>query len=512
MNENAENDGNNWNFFHNCDIIILIINVQGINMNRRSKRTRSGNMKRNINIVLLTIYLLLGGFLLFLIFRHNILAFRYLNIISAVLVLLAALVGLLLIVYKKAEKFTVFFLTLAILVSSVSLYALQQFVGFTNHINSTSNYSEYSISVVVLKDSEINNVTQLDTVTGPTETDNDNIQKLLADIKTSQSKDLTVEKATSYLAAYKSLLSGETKAIVLNSVFENIIEAEYPDYASKIKKIYTKNLIKEVAAPKVSKNKAFNIYVSGIDTYGPISSVSRSDVNILMTVNRDTKKILLTTTPRDSYVPIADGGNNQKDKLTHAGIYGVDSSIHTLENLYGVDINYYVRLNFTSFLKLIDLLGGVDVYNDQEFTAHTNGKYYPVGNVHLDSEQALGFVRERYSLADGDRDRGRNQQKVIVAVIQKLTSTEALKNYDNIIKGLQDSLQTNMPLETMMDLVNTQLESGGNYKVNSQDLKGTGRMDLPSYAMPDSNLYMMEIDDSSLAAAKAAINDVMEGK
>ena len=481
-------------------------------MNRRSKRTRSGNMKRNINIVLLTIYLLLGGFLLFLIFRHNILAFRYLNIISAVLVLLAALAGLLLIVYKKAEKFTVFFLTLAILVSSVSLYALQQFVGFTNHINSTSNYSEYSISVVVLKDSDINNVTQLDTVTGPTETDSDNIQKLLADIKTSQSKDLTVENATSYLAAYKSLLSGEAKAIVLNSVFENIIEAEYPDYASKIKKIYTKNLIKEVAAPKVSKNKAFNIYVSGIDTYGPISSVSRSDVNILMTVNRDTKKILLTTTPRDSYVPIADGGNNQKDKLTHAGIYGVDSSIHTLENLYGLDINYYVRLNFTSFLKLIDLLGGIDIYNDQEFTAHTNGKYYPVGNVHLDSEQALGFVRERYSLADGDRDRGRNQQKVIVAVIQKLTSTEALKNYDNIIKGLQDSLQTNMPLETMMDLVNTQLESGGNYKVNSQDLKGTGRMDLPSYAMPDSNLYMMEIDDNSLAAAKAAINDVMEGK
>ena len=368
------------------------------------------------------------------------------------------------------------------------------------------------MSVVVLKDSEINNVTQLDSVTGPTETDNDNIQKLVADIKTTQSKDLTVEQSASYLAAYKSLLSGETKAIVLNSVFENIIEAEYPDYASKIKKIYTKQLTKDVAAPKVSKNKAFNIYVSGIDTYGPISSVSRSDVNILMTVNRDTKKILLTTTPRDSYVPIADGGNNQKDKLTHAGIYGVDSSIHTLENLYGVDINYYVRLNFTSFLKLIDLLGGIDVYNDQEFTAHTNGKYYPVGNVHLDSEQALGFVRERYSLADGDRDRGRNQQKVIVAIIQKLTSTEALKNYDNIIKGLQDSLQTNMPLETMMDLVNTQLESGGNYKVNSQDLKGTGRTDLPSYAMPDSNLYMMEIDESSLAAAKAAINDVMEGK
>ena len=481
-------------------------------MNKRSKRARSGKVKRSINIALLTIYVLLGGFLLFLIFRHNILAFRYLNVITATVVILVALASLLLIIYRKAEKFTIFFLTLAILMSSVSFFALQQFVGFTSHINSTSNYSEYSMSVVVLKDSDVHNVTQLDSVTGPTDTDNDNIQKLIADIKTSQSKELTVEQSTSYLTAYKSLVSGEAKAIVLNSVFENIIESEYPDYASKIRKIYTKNITKEVAAPKVSKNKSFNVYVSGIDTYGPISSVSRSDVNILMTVNQDSKKILLTTTPRDSYVPIADGGNNQKDKLTHAGIYGVDSSIHTLENLYGVDINYYVRLNFTSFLKLIDLLGGVDVYNDQEFTSRHGKFHFPVGNVHLDSEQALGFVRERYSLADGDRDRGRNQQKVIVAIIQKLTSTEALKNYSDIIQGLQDSLQTNMPIETMMDLVNAQLESGGSYKVNSQDLKGTGQMGLPSYAMPDSNLYMMEIDDSSLAAAKSAIQDVMEGR
>lgn len=482
-------------------------------MSRRFKKSRSQKVKRSVNIVLLTIYLLLVGFLLFLIFKYNILAFRHVNIVVAVFALIVAVIATLLIIYKKAEKFTIFFLTLAVLVSSVSVFALQQFVGFTSHINATSNYSEYSLSVVVLKDSDINNVAQLSSVMGPTGTDNENIQKLISDIKTSQNKDLTVDKSTSYLSTYKSLISGEAKAVVLNSVFENIIEAEYPDYASKIKKIYTKKMTKEVETPKVSKDRFFNIYVSGIDTYGAISSVSRSDVNILMTVNRDTKRILLTTTPRDSYVPIADGGNNQKDKLTHAGIYGVDSSIHTLENLYGVDINYYVRLNFTSFLKLIDLLGGVDVYNDQEFNAHTNnGKNYPVGTLHLDSKDALGFVRERYSLADGDRDRGRNQQKVIVAILQKLTSAEALKNYDSIIKGLQDSIQTNMPLETMMNLVNAQLESGGTYKINSQDLKGTGRMDLPSYAMPESNLYMMEISDSSLESVKAAIKDVMEGK
>ena len=481
-------------------------------MSRFSKRARQGKTKMLISWGLLAIYAVLAVFLLFLIFKYNMLDFRYLNIVVAVLIVVLAILCFFLIWSKKAKNLTLILLLLGILISGTSLFAVGQFIGFTSRLNATSNYSNYSMSIAVLADSPIDNISQVTSVMGPTGTDKDNIQQLMNDLKATQNKELTVEESSSYLAAYKSLLAGDTKAIILNSVFENIIESEYPDYASKIKKIYTKELTKKVETPKDVKGDSFNVYISGIDTYGPISSVSRSDVNIIMTVNRETKKILLTTTPRDSYVPIADGGNNQKDKLTHAGIYGVDASIHTLENLYGIDLNYYARLNFTSFLKLIDLLGGVDVYNDQEFTAHTNGKFYPVGNVHLDSEQALGFVRERYSLADGDRDRGRNQQKVIVAILQKLTSTEALKNYDGIIKGLQDSVQTNMPLETMMNLVNAQLESGGTYKINSQDLKGTGRMDLPSYAMPDSNLYMMEISDSSLESVKAAINDVMEGK
>ena len=482
-------------------------------MSRSSKRTRQGKTKILISWGLLAIYTVLAVFLVFLIFKYNMLAFRYLNIVVTVLIVALAILCFFLIWSKKARNLTLILLLLGVLINGTSLFAVSQFIGFTSRLNATSNYSNYSMSIAVLADSPIENISQVTSVMGPTGTDKDNIQQLLNDLKASQNKELTVEESSSYLAAYKSLLAGDTKAILLNSVFENIIESEYPDYASKIKKIYTKELTKKVETPKDVKGDSFNVYISGIDTYGPISSVSRSDVNIIMTVNRETKKILLTTTPRDSYVSIADGGNNQKDKLTHAGIYGVDASIHTLENLYGIDLNYYARLNFTSFLKLIDLLGGVDVYNDQEFDAHTNnGKHYSVGTLHLDSKDALGFVRERYSLADGDRDRGRNQQKVIVAILQKLTSTEALKNYDGIIKGLQDSIQTNMPLETMMNLVNTQLESGGTYKINSQDLKGTGRMDLPSYAMPDSNLYMMEISDSSLESVKAAINDVMEGK
>ena len=481
-------------------------------MSRHSKESKMSKFQQSINIILLFVYMVLACFLLFLIFRYHILAISYVNVIMAIVMILLALIALFLILKRKAKIFTMILLLVSVFVSSISLIGVHQFVSLANQLNATSNYSSYSISVVVLADSEIGNVSELSSVTAPTKTDADNIKKLLDDIKTSQSKDLTVEESSSYLAAYKSLLAGETKAIVLNSVFENLIEQEYPDHAKKIKKIYTKELTKTVEAPKLSQNKAFNIYISGIDTYGPISSVSRSDVNIIMTVNQETKKILLTTTPRDAYVPIADGGNNQNDKLTHAGIYGVDASIHTLENLYGIELNYYARLNFTSFLKLIDLLDGVDVYNDQEFTSLHGNYHFPVGNVHLNSEQALGFVRERYSLTNGDGDRGRNQQKVISAIIQKLTSAEALKNFDSIMQGLQDSVQTNMPPETMVSLVNAQLASGGKYSVITRDLKGTGRMDLPSHAMPDSNLYMLEVDPNSLETLKTEIKDIMEGR
>ncbi|MFS9009799.1 LCP family protein [Streptococcus infantis] len=481
-------------------------------MGRRLKENKTSKFQQSFNIILLFLYIVLTCFLLFLIFRYHILAVSYINLLLAAIMVFIALVALFLISNRKAKKFTLIMLLLSIVASSLALVGVHQFVSLANHLNATSNYSSYSISVAVLADSEIGNVSQLSSVTAPTKTDAENIKKLLDDIKTSQNKDLKVEDSSSYLAAYKSLLAGETKAIVLNSVFENLIEQEYPEHAKKIKKIYTKELTKTVEAPKSSQNKAFNIYISGIDTYGPISSVSRSDVNIIMTVNQETKKILLTTTPRDAYVPIADGGNNQNDKLTHAGIYGVDASIHTLENLYGIDLNYYARLNFTSFLKLIDLLGGVDVNNDQEFTSLHGNYHFPVGNVHLDSERALGFVRERYSLANGDGDRGRNQQKVISAIVQKLTSAEALKNFDDIMQSLQDSVQTNMPPETMVSLVNAQLASGGKYTVITRDLKGTGRMDLPSYAMPDSSLYMLEVDPNSLETLKTEIKDIMEGK
>lgn len=480
---------------------------------RAKKSKKKSDRLKIVNSTLLGVYTLLAAFLIFTIFRYHFLAFRYVNILVTALILVVAVLSGFLIFKGKAGKTISAILIVALLVGSVSMYAVKGLVDLSAGVNSTSNYSEYEMSIVVPADSDVQDLKQLTNVLAPSGNDQDNVQALMKNISQTQGHELTVDTASSYLAAYKSLTSGEAKAIVLNSVFEDTIRGEDPDYASKIKKIYTYKISKKIdtAIGKQDPNaEVFNIYVSGIDTYGPISSVSRSDVNIIMTVNRKTKKVLLTTTPRDAYVPIADGGLNQPDKLTHAGIYGVDASVHTLENLYGIDLNYYVRLNFTSFLKLIDLLGGIDIENDQEFTV--GNTHYPIGNISLNSEQALTFVRERYSLNGGDNDRGKNQEKVIAAVIKKLTSTDALKNYNAILSGLQDSVQTDMSLETMMNLINTQLESGGSYNVTSQALTGTGNTGLPSHAMPEANLYMMEIDQNSLAAAKAAIQEVMEGK
>nr|AOP03744.1 Integral membrane regulatory protein Wzg [Streptococcus suis] len=478
-------------------------------MKKRSRWRKSPKLKL-VNFVLWGLYAITLCLFLVTMYRYNILDFRYLNyIVTLLLVGVAVLAGLLM-WRKKARIFTAFLLIFSLVITSVGIYGMQEVVKFSTRLNSNSTFSEYEMSILVPANSEITDVRQLTSILAPAEYDQENITALLDDISKMESTQLATSPATSYLTAYQSMINGESQAMVFNGVFTNILENEDPDFSSKVKKIYSFKVTQtvETATEQVSGD-SFNIYISGIDTYGPISSVSRSDVNIIMTVNRATHKILLTTTPRDSYVAIADGGQNQYDKLTHAGIYGVNASVHTLENLYGIDISNYIRLNFTSFLQLIDLVGGIDVENTQEFTS--GGYNFPVGTVHLDAEQALIFVRERYSLANGDNDRGKNQEKVIAALIKKLSSPENLRNYQAILNSLEDSIQTDISIETIIGLVNTQLESGTQFTVESQALTGTGRSDLSSYAMPGSQLYMMEINQDSLEQAKAAIQSVLDG-
>ncbi|HEL1597248.1 TPA: LCP family protein [Streptococcus suis] len=480
-------------------------------MKKRSGRRKSSKLKL-VNFALLGLYAITLCLFLVTMYRYNILDFRYLNyIVTLLLVGVAVLAGILM-WRKKARIFTALLLVFSLVITSVGIYGMQEVVKFSTRLNSNSTFSEYELSILVPANSDITDVRQLTSILAPAEYDQENITALLDDISKMESTQLATSPTTSYLTAYQSMLNGESQAMVFNGVFTDILENEDPDFSSKVKKIYSFKVTQtvETATEQVSGD-SFNIYISGIDTYGPISSVSRSDVNIIMTVNRATHKILLTTTPRDSYVAIADGGQNQYDKLTHAGIYGVNASVHTLENLYGIDISNYIRLNFTSFLQLIDLVGGIDVENTQEFTSLHGNYYFPVGQVHLNAEQALGFVRERYSLEGGDNDRGQNQEKVIAALIKKLSSPDNLANYQAILTGLEGSIQTDLSLETIMGLVNTQLESGTQFTVESQALTGTGRSDLSSYAMPGSQLYMMEINQDSLEQAKAAIQSVLDG-
>ncbi|HFR3702171.1 TPA: LCP family protein [Streptococcus suis] len=478
----------------------------------RTKTSSRRNQLHWANLALLILYTGAVGILLYQVFRYDILAFRNLNLVLAGLAIFLGLVCLFLILRKRAKVVSAFLLILGLVVSSVGLYGVQSIVNLSNKLNSNATYSEYEMSVLVPAESQVSDISQVTELLAPTGNDGDNIQALLDNLSQTKNLSLTPTKTDSYLDAYQKMLAGESQAMVLNGVFADILSAEDPDFETKVKKIYSFTLTKKVeTVVNQPTGDVLNIYISGIDTYGPISTVSRSDVNIIMTINQATKQVLLTTTPRDSYVAIADGGQNQKDKLTHAGIYGVEASMHTLENLYDIDIHYYARVNFTSFLKLIDLVGGVDVVNDQAFTKGSHD--FPVGTIHLDSEKALIFVRERYSLQGGDNDRGKNQEKVIAALIQKLSQPENLINYQSIINNLQDSIQTNMSLETMMKLVNTQMESSGSYTVQSQALQGTGSTGLlPSYAMPGYQLYMMEVNPDSLNQMKAAMQAVMSGE
>ena len=478
------------------------------------RRSRFADLKI-VNAMLLVLYAVLAGLTTYMMYAHHILAFRHLNVVYSIILVAIFALCLTLSILKKSRVLTTVLLVVFSIIAAISLFAFKSLIDVAHNMNETASYSEIEMSVVVPSNSSVNDVSDLTSVQAPTDADGSNINELLSHIKSEKGVDLATEKVDSYQAAYENLVNGSSQAMVFNSAYSSLLEMSYENFQSNLKTIYSykiKTSIKDEA--KAHDSNVFNIYISGIDTYGSISTVSRSDVNLILTVNMNTHKILMTETPRDAYVKIPDGGADQYDKLTHAGIYGVETSEKTLENLYGITIDYYARLNFDSFLKLIDALGGVTVYNDQAFTALMNKKEYPVGNIELTSgEDALAFVRERYSLEHGDYDRGNNQMKVIQAILNKMTSLKSVSNYSTIISNVQDSIQTDMKLDTMMKLVNSQLDSGKKFTVTSQEVTGTGSTgELTSYAMPSSSLYMIKLDDASVAKASQAIKDVMEGK
>ena len=334
-----------------------------------------------------------------------------------------------------------------------------------------------------------------------TAVDQKNTDKMIKDIEKKVGKDVKTEEYESLTDEANALLNGNVDAAVFNEGYMSMIDESVEGFSEKVKILYQYGVKTEVKKEKnVDVTEPFNIYISGIDVDGPI-----------MTVNPQTKKILLTTTPRDYYVTIPEVSGEKRDKLTHAGIYGVDKSMATLENLYGIDISYYARINFTSLVKIVDALGGVDVDSNYEFTTlHGNYKINK-GMNHLNGEQALGFARERYSFEDGDNQRGRDQEKVLTAIIHKATTPAILKNANELIAGVSDSVQTNMTSEEMSKFIQMQLDDPSSWNVESQAVSGKG--DSQScYSSGSQLLYVMWPDETAVQNAANQIKKLQEEK
>ena len=276
----------------------------------------------------------------------------------------------------------------------------------------------------------------------------------------------------------------------------------------------TSGLISGAEANKITK-EPFVVYLSGVDNRGELTEKARSDVNILAVVNPTTKRVVLINTPRDYYVDLA--GTDSKDKLTHAGLYGVETSMATLGNLYGIHVDHYIRINFAGFISIIDAVGGVDVYSDQAFTSVGSPGYYDPTTFaecwnHLDGKSALAFARERHAFASGDIQRGINQMKVIDAMADKLKSPTVLMSFSKLMDAVSDCFVTSLSQEQISALVRMQLGDLANWDIESCSVTGSSGKSSQCYSAKGQSLYVMKPDESSVSKAKELIASVLGGE
>ena len=318
------------------------------------------------------------------------------------------------------------------------------------------------------------------------------------------------------------ILNGEVNAMLLNSGYLSVYEDMdgYTDFSTKIKEVGTVDVESTIQSAEESTpiepittangGKVYTIYLSGIDTRGEMTAKSRSDVNIIATVNTDTHEILLVSTPRDYFVPLSISGG-APDKLTHAGIYGIDVCMDTLGMLYDIDINYYFRINFGGFVKVIDALGGITVNSDYDFDSkNILGYHFNKGENYVNGEQALIFARERYAFQEGDRQRGKNQMAVIRGVIKKALSPEILTSYSSILSSLDGCFGTNITYEEIAQILQQQLTNGGDWTIVSYSVNGTGATEKP-YSMSQ-KAYVMVPDYNTVDKAKSLMEKVRNGE
>lgn len=355
--------------------------------------------------------------------------------------------------------------------------------------------------------------------------DTKNTQNILDEISKSFGT-IKSKEYSSMTALADALYDDEVDAILINQGYVDLLTEKdgYTDFRDQTRVLYTYTTTHEVdpIVPNTSITKEpFVVYCSGIDArVDDISAKSRSDVNILAVVNPTTKQILLVNTPRDYYLPLA--RNGELDKLTHAGLYGIDESMKVLGNLYGVQADYYVRVNFAGLVKIVDALGGVDIESDANFscvpmeTPDGNGDYtyqkysFTKGINHVNGSQALAFARERKAFADGDNRRGQHQMTVIKAIVNKACSSAVLTKYQELLKAASDAFITNMPYADISSLVQMQLGDMADWNIITYAVSGEGSTEY-CYALGDKAWVMIK-DSSKVNTAKNMIQQVINGE
>lgn len=477
----------------------------------RKQSPKKGKVKTKANVffqILTVIYVAITIIFYVSVLRLNLLPDSYVTIFTIAEIIFTLLIGVGLAKTHKTKKLNIFCLIIALLVSGVYLYVANYANATTDFLGSmfTELQETDEYYVVVRSDSSYDSINDIEGETVYQFQVEDDIQ---ADL--TSKVDVTFDTQDGLTDLGNNLLNKEIDVIFVGASQYSMLSEEIENFKDNTKIIYTATHKVESTATVSSANSKytvdkgiFNVYISGIDTSGSISNVSRSDANIIATVNTNTHEILLTSIPRDYYVTLHSKG--AKDKLTHSGIYGINETVTTVEDLLDIDINYYVRVNFTTVIKLVDTLGGIQVYSDYDFSAQ--GYHFSKGYNTLNGAEALAFSRERHSFASGDNQRVKNQQAVIEAIIDKVISPDLLTKYTSILDSLEGSFQTNIEQDEISNLVKDQLSNMKSWTVKSNALTGTGSYG-PTYSMGSTRLYIMLPNESSVAEAKEKISEVL---
>lgn len=465
-------------------------------------------MKKNIYKVLLL--LLLSTFNI----SSILLLAKLFNIDKLITIML--LIVQLLITYiltrKRTNKTSRIIISIVCIIFTITYIVINYSIVHTTKVidNITTNNEEYKIyEVLVLKDSKYKSIKQLkNTNIGFIETDT-----LLEESTNTLKKkiDYELNKYTDISTLFTSLEENKVSAISIEESMINLLEEEIA-ISDKTKIIYEYKVLAKndnVIKTENNTNKPFILYISGTDSRTGINTVSRSDVNIVAVINPNTRKILLVSIPRDYYVQLS-GTTGIKDKLTHAGVYGINKSITTIEDLLDIKIDRYVKVSFDTVKRTVDLIDGIDIYSDIDFTSWTNrGCKFHKGVQHVNGTYALAFARERKAYTKGDRHRGENQEQVITKVLEKITEPKYLLKYNSLLDITKDTFHTNMSKEEILKLVENEYYATTKWQIETYNLDGEGAM-LPTYSMGSMNLWVMLPDEETIYTAKEKINEYLK--